>query len=90
MEACIELGEGRRGVGGTATVIWANSPEETLQAGTAHTWGRRTSYSIGSHVTLAGEPSSALEAGDEGGLSGRGFFVLYHADSDLTTLSPRR
>lgn len=27
-------GEGRKGVGGTATAIWANGPEETLQEGT--------------------------------------------------------
>lgn len=77
-------------MGGTATMIWANRPEETLQSGTAHARGRRTSYSLGSQVTLAGEPSSALEAGEEGSLSGQGFFVLYQADSDLTTLSPKR
>lgn len=33
-------------MGGTATVIWTNRPEETLQAGTAHAWGRRMSYSL--------------------------------------------
>ena len=81
---------GKKGVGGTATVIWTNRPEETLQAGTAHAWGRRMSYSLRSHVTWAGEPSSALEARDEGGLSGQEFFVLYHADSDLPTLSSRK
>ena len=36
---------GEKGVGGTATVTWANGPEETLREGTVHAWGRRTSYS---------------------------------------------